>query len=216
MDSVDKKIISDIDKQIIVTKVKIKEIEQKIKQWTKEAISAETKKSKGVLLAEAISKQRKQLPELQLQLGQLEETLVACHVGQVGIATLDESKRDPRSTQQIIRDAAELRRNISNDPVQNPYFYSIHEQKPQYAAVAHKRADMRRRGKNPGPWTSNLEVHSRRSDVQEEGEDPILMSHQRRLQGAKKRNRGKKDKRSQKKKPKRSKSKPKRSVPKWI
>ena len=111
-----------------------------------------------------------------------------------------------RATQQLIDAAAQLQRNASRDPAVNPYFYSRNEALPEHAAVAHKRASMRARGKNPGPWTSSLDAHNMRSAQQEEGADSVLIrdtaERAAAAHGQKKKRRGKKGKRSKMKKSK--------------
>ena len=79
-----------------------------------------------------------------------------------------------RDSQKLALDTSILQRNVSEDPTANPYFYSRKEKLPQYADIAKKRTSMRMRGKNPGPWTSDLMSQELRSLEQEEGADPTL------------------------------------------
>ena len=100
-----------------------------------------------------------------------------------------------RDSQRLALDTAILQRNVSQDPNENPYFYSRKEKLPQYADIAKKRTSMRMRGKNPGPWTSDLEEQELRSYEHEEGEDSTLAEVAKQM--------------GQKKKPKRSMKRPK-------
>ena len=93
---------------------------------------------------------------------------------------------------------SKLQRELSNDPVANPYFYSRKEKNPKYADIAKKRTSMRMRGKNPGPWTSDLMSQELRSLEMEDGADPTLAAVAKQMGQ-------KKSKKKRSKKPKRSK-----------
>lgn len=93
---------------------------------------------------------------------------------------------------------SKLQKDLSDDPVANPYFYSRKEKVPKYAEIAKKRTSMRMRGKNPGPWTSDLMSQELRSLEMEDGADPTLAAVAKQMGQ-------KKSKKKKSKKPKRSK-----------
>ena len=160
-----------IQAQITTVEQRIAANEANIEQWTEEfhevVVKSAHNQHKKALIVKKISRERKSLVLSQGQLAQLEDTLLSLQAGEIAV--------DRRDTQQLIDAAAQLQRNASTDPAVNPYFYSRNEAKPEHAAVAHKRASMRARGKNPGPWTSSLDSHNMRSEEQEEGADPALI-----------------------------------------
>jgi hypothetical protein len=92
---------------------------------------------------------------------------------------------------------SKLQKDLSDDPVANPYFYSRKEKDPKYAEIAKKRTSMRMRGKNPGPWTSDLMSQELRSLEMEDGADPTLAAVAKQMGQ-------KKSKKKKSKKPKRS------------
>ena len=168
-----------IKNDITAIEQRIAAIMGNIEQWTAEVVELNrTKptvpgpgqnavKRQQLVIVKRITRERKRLPALQDQLGQSEEILLSLLAGEIAA--------EGRTTQQLVDEAAQLQRNASTDPAVNPYFYSRNEAKPEHAAVAHKRASMRARGKNPGPWTSSLDSHNMRSVEQEEGADPALI-----------------------------------------
>jgi hypothetical protein len=197
-----------IQTQITATEQRIAASTGNIEQWTaevQELIKQNAPKSQKMLLVKKVSATRKARSILQGQLAQLEDALLSAQSGEVAV--------EGRATQQLVDACAQLARNASKDPAVNPYFYSRNEAKPEHAAVAHKRASMRARGKNPGPWTSSLDAHNMRSAEQEEGADSILIGVEAErvaaARGQKKKRRGKKGNRSKMKKSKKSKSKSK-------
>jgi len=203
-----------IENDITAIEQRIAAIVGNIEQWTAEVVELNrTKptvpgpgqnavKRQQLVIVKRITRERKRLPALQDQLGQSEEILLSLMAGEIAA--------EGRTTQQLADEAAKLQRNASIDPAVNPYFYSRNEAKPEHAAVAHKRASMRARGKNPGPWTSSLDSHNMRSAGQEEGADPALIrdtaERAAAAHGQKKKTRGKKGNRSKMKKSKRGKS----------
>ena len=203
-----------IENDITAIEQRIAAIVGNIEQWTAEVVELNrTKptvpgpgqnavKRQQLVIVKRITRERKRLPALQDQLGQSEEILLSLMAGEIAA--------EGRTTQQLVDEAAQLQRNASTDPAVNPYFYSRNEAKPEHAAVAHKRASMRARGKNPGPWTSSLDSHNMRSAGQEEGADPALIrdtaERAAAAHGQKKKTRGKKGNRSKMKKSKRGKS----------
>ena len=203
-----------IENDITAIEQRIAAIVGNIEQWTAEVVELNrTKptvpgpgqnavKRQQLVIVKRITRERKRLPALQDQLGQSEEILLSLMAGEIAA--------EGRTTQQLADEAAKLQRNASIDPAVNPYFYSRNEAKPEHAAVAHKRASMRARGKNPGPWTSSLDSHNMRSEEQEEGADPALIrdtaERAAAAHGQKKKTRGKKGNRSKMKKSKRGKS----------
>lgn len=203
-----------IENDITAIEQRIAAIVGNIEQWTAEVVELNrTKptvpgpgqnavKRQQLVIVKRITRERKRLPALQDQLGQSEEILLSLMAGEIAA--------EGRTTQQLVDEAAQLQRNASTDPAVNPYFYSRNEAKPEHAAVAHKRASMRARGKNPGPWTSSLDSHNMRSAGQEEGADPALIrdtaERAAAAHGQKKKTRGKKGTRSKMKKSKRGKS----------
>jgi len=203
-----------IENDITAIEQRIAAIVGNIEQWTAEVVELNrTKptvpgpgqnavKRQQLVIVKRITRERKRLPALQDQLGQSEEILLSLMAGEIAA--------EGRTTQQLVDEAAQLQRNASTDPAVNPYFYSRNESKPEHAAVAHKRASMRARGKNPGPWTSSLDSHNMRSAGQEEGADPALIrdtaERAAAAHGQKKKTRGKKGNRSKMKKSKRGKS----------
>ena len=197
-----------IQTQITATEQRIAASTGNIEQWTaevQELIKQNAPKSQKMLLVKKVSATRKARSILQGQLAQLEDALLSAQSGEVAV--------EGRATQQLVDACAQLARNASKDPAVNPYFYSRNESKPEHAEVAHKRASMRARGKNPGPWTSSLDAHNMRSAEQEEGADSILIGVEAErvaaARGQKKKRRGKKGNRSKMKKSKKSKSKSK-------
>jgi hypothetical protein len=198
-----------IKTQITAAEQRIAASTGNIEQWTaevQELIKQNAPKSQKMLLVKKVSATRKARSILQGQLAQLEDALLSAQSGEVAV--------EGRATQQLVDACAQLARNASKDPAVNPYFYSRNEAKPEHAAVAHKRASMRARGKNPGPWTSSLDAHNMRSAEQEEGADSILIGVEAErvaaAHGQKKKKRGKKGNRSKMKKSKKSKSKSRR------
>ena len=207
-----------IENDITAIEQRIAAIVGNIEQWTAEVVELNrTKptvpgpgqnavKRQQLAIVKRITRERKRLPALQDQLGQSEEILLSLMAGEIAA--------EGRTTQQLADEAAKLQRNASIDPAVNPYFYSRNESKPEHAEVAHKRASMRARGKNPGPWTSSLDAHNMRSAEQEEGADSILIGVEAErvaaAHGQKKKKRGKKGNRSKMKKSKKSKSKSRR------
>jgi len=203
-----------IENDITAIEQRIAAIVGNIEQWTAEVVELNrTKptvpgpgqnavKRQQLAIVKRITRERKRLPALQDQLGQSEEILLSLLAGEIAA--------EGRTTQQLADEAAKLQRNASIDPAVNPYFYSRNESKPEHAEVAHKRASMRARGKNPGPWTSSLDSHNMRSAGQEEGADPALIrdtaERAAAAHGQKKKTRGKKGNRSKMKKSKRGKS----------
>ena len=203
-----------IENDITAIEQRIAAIVGNIEQWTAEVVELNrTKptvpgpgqnavKRQQLVIVKRITRERKRLPALQDQLGQSEEILLSLMAGEIAA--------EGRTTQQLVDEAAQLQRNASKDPAVNPYFYSRNESKPEHAEVAHKRASMRARGKNPGPWTSSLDAHNMRSAEQEEGADSILIGVEAErvaaARGSKKKRRGKKGNRSKMKKSKRGKS----------
>ena len=194
-----------IQAQITATEQRIAASTGNIEQWTaevQELIRQNAPKAQKMLLVKKVSATRKARSILQGQLAQLEDTLLSLQAGEVAA--------EGRATQQLVDACAQLKRNASKDPAVNPYFYSRNESKPEHAEVAHKRASMRARGKNPGPWTSSLDAHNMRSAEQEEGADSILIGVEAErvaaARGSKKKRRGKKGNRSKMKKSKRGKS----------
>jgi len=197
-----------IQTQITATEQRIAASTGNIEQWTaevQELIRQNAPKAQKMLLVKKVSATRKARSILQGQLAQLEDALLSAQSGEVAV--------EGRATQQLVDACAQLARNASKDPAVNPYFYSRNESKPEHAEVAHKRASMRARGKNPGPWTSSLDAHNMRSAEQEEGADSILIGVEAErvaaARGQKKKRRGKKGNRSKMKKSKKSKSKSK-------
>jgi len=197
-----------IKTQITAAEQRIAASTGNIEQWTaevQELIKQNAPKSQKMLLVKKVSATRKARSILQGQLAQLEDALLSAQSGEVAV--------EGRATQQLVDACAQLARNASKDPAVNPYFYSRNESKPEHAEVAHKRASMRARGKNPGPWTSSLDAHNMRSAEQEEGADSILIGVEAErvaaARGQKKKRRGKKGNRSKMKKSKKSKSKSK-------
>ena len=159
-----------IQTQITATEQRIAASTGNIEQWTaevQELIRQNAPKAQKMLLVKKVSATRKARSILQGQLAQLEDALLSAQSGEVAV--------EGRATQQLVDACAQLARNASKDPAVNPYFYSRNESKPEHAEVAHKRASMRARGKNPGPWTSSLDAHNMRSAEQEEGADSILI-----------------------------------------
>ena len=161
--------------------------------------------------------QHQRLPELQLELGRMEEAQLAVEVGEVEPQI---QLHGDTSLQVFLDETSELSRNISADPNKNPYWYSRRELEPKHAAVAQKRTSMRARGKNPGEFKSNLRSYDDISQEQEGIEDSDLIRHEQDRQaraaahpvvrrGAKRMKRHK-GKHTQKKK----RTKTKRSVPK--
>ena len=203
-----------IENDITAIEQRIAAIVGNIEQWTAEVVELNrTKptvpgpgqnavKRQQLAIVKRITRERKRLPALQDQLGQSEEILLSLLAGEIAA--------EGRTTQQLADEAAKLQRNASIDPAVNPYFYSRNESKPEHAEVAHKRASMRARGKNPGPWTSSLDSHNMRSAGQEEGADPALIrdtaERAAAAHGQKKKTRGKKGNRTKMKKSKRGKS----------
>ena len=194
-----------IQAQITATEQRIAASTGNIEQWTaevQELIRQNAPKAQKMLIVKRVSATRKSRSILQGQLAQLEDTLLSLQAGEVAA--------EGRATQQLVDACAQLKRNASKDPAVNPYFYSRNESKPEHAEVAHKRASMRARGKNPGPWTSSLDAHNMRSAEQEEGADSILIGVEAErvaaARGSKKKRRGKKGNRSKMKKSKRGKS----------
>ena len=194
-----------IKTQITAAEQRIAASTGNIEQWTaevQELIKQNAPKSQKMLLVKKVSATRKARSILQGQLAQLEDALLSAQSGEVAV--------EGRATQQLVDACAQLARNASKDPAVNPYFYSRNESKPEHAEVAHKRASMRARGKNPGPWTSSLDAHNMRSAEQEEGADSILIGVEAErvaaARGSKKKRRGKKGNRSKMKKSKRGKS----------
>jgi len=194
-----------IQTQITATEQRIAASTGNIEQWTaevQELIRQNAPKAQKMLIVKRVSATRKSRSILQGQLAQLEDTLLSLQAGEVAA--------EGRATQQLVDACAQLARNASKDPAVNPYFYSRNESKPEHAEVAHKRASMRARGKNPGPWTSSLDAHNMRSAEQEEGADSILIGVEAErvaaARGSKKKRRGKKGNRSKMKKSKRGKS----------
>ena len=194
-----------IKTQITAAEQRIAASTGNIEQWTaevQELIKQNAPKSQKMLLVKKVSATRKARSILQGQLAQLEDALLSAQSGEVAV--------EGRATQQLVDACAQLARNASKDPAVNPYFYSRNESKPEHAEVAHKRASMRARGKNPGPWTSSLDAHNMRSAEQEEGADSILIGVEAErvaaARGQKKKRRGKKGNRSKMKKSKRGKS----------
>ena len=194
-----------IQTQITATEQRIAASTGNIEQWTaevQELIRQNAPKAQKMLIVKRVSATRKSRSILQGQLAQLEDTLLSLQAGEVAA--------EGRATQQLVDACAQLKRNASKDPAVNPYFYSRNESKPEHAEVAHKRASMRARGKNPGPWTSSLDAHNMRSAEQEEGADSILIGVEAErvaaARGSKKKRRGKKGNRSKMKKSKRGKS----------
>ena len=203
-----------IENDITAIEQRIAAIVGNIEQWTAEVVELNrTKptvpgpgqnavKRQQLVIVKRITRERKRLPALQDQLGQSEEILLSLMAGEIAA--------EGRTTQQLVDEAAKLQRNASKDPAVNPYFYSRNESKPEHAEVAYKRASMRARGKNPGPWTSSLDSHNMRSAGQEEGADPALIrdtaERAAAAHGQKKKTRGKKGNRSKMKKSKRGKS----------
>mgnify|MGYP006107322033 FL=1 len=203
-----------IENNITAIEQRIAAIVGNIEQWTAEVVELNRTKPtvpgpgqnavqrQQLVIVKRITRERKRLPALQDQLGQSEEILLSLMAGEIAA--------EGRTTQQLVDEAAQLQRNASTDPAVNPYFYSRNEAKPEHAAVAHKRASMRARGKNPGPWTSSLDSHNMRSAGQEEGADPALIrdtaERAAAAHGQKKKTRGKKGNRSKMKKSKRGKS----------
>ena len=197
-----------IKTQITAAEQRIAASTGNIEQWTaevQELIRQNAPKAQKMLLVKKVSATRKARSILQGQLAQLEDALLSAQSGEVAV--------EGRATQQLVDACAQLARNASKDPAVNPYFYSRNESKPEHAEVAHKRASMRARGKNPGPWTSSLDAHNMRSAEQEEGADSILIGVEAErvaaARGQKKKRRGKKGNRSKMKKSKKSKSKSK-------
>ena len=197
-----------IQTQITAAEQRIAASTGNIEQWTaevQELIRQNAPKAQKMLLVKKVSATRKARSILQGQLAQLEDALLSAQSGEVAV--------EGRATQQLVDACAQLARNASKDPAVNPYFYSRNESKPEHAEVAHKRASMRARGKNPGPWTSSLDAHNMRSAEQEEGADSILIGVEAErvaaARGQKKKRRGKKGNRSKMKKSKKSKSKSK-------
>ena len=105
-----------------------------------------------------------------------------------------------QDSQMLIDETETLQRNISADPEANPYFYSRKEKDPKYADIAKKRTSMRMRGKNPGPWTSDLMSQELRSlEIEDDAVDSTLAAVAKQM--------GQKKKKS--KKPKKSMRRPK-------
>ena len=192
-----------IKTQITAVEQRIAARTANIEQWTEEfqeVVKAEGTKEQKMLIVKRISRERKSLVISQGQLAQLEDTLLSLQAGEV--------VAEGRATQQLVDACAQLKRNASTDPAVNPYFYSRNEAKPEHAVVAHKRASMRARGKNPGPWTSSLDAHNMRSAEQEEGADSILIGVEAErvaaAHGQKKKGLRKKGKHSKMRKPRRT------------
>ena len=197
-------------------RAKIHELQSK-KPDTPGPARAEIERQQQLLQRKWI-REHDRLPNLYVELGRMEEAHLAAECGELPSQFLHENP----TTQAIVDATAELSRNVSADPNLNPYWYSRNETtpesggvlKPENVAVAHKRASMRARGKNPGPWTSSLDAHNMRSAEQEEGADSILIGVEAErvaaAHGQKKKKRGKKGNRSKMKKSKKSKSKSRR------
>ena len=105
---------------------------------------------------------------------------------------------------------SKLQKDLSDDPVANPYFYSRKEKNPKYADIAKKRTSMRMRGKNPGPWTSDLMSQELRSLEMEDGADPTLAAVAKQM-GQKKSKKPKRSKRSKRSKKSKRSSRSKKS-----
>tara|TARA_Y100000022_G_scaffold181254_1_gene173779 strand:+ start:29 stop:598 length:570 start_codon:yes stop_codon:yes gene_type:complete len=105
----------------------------------------------------ALLKQRKMLSEQNVALDNQIIPLMEMDVNVMGLKT------------------SKLQRELSNDPEANPYFYSRKEKDPKYADIAKKRTSMRMRGKNPGPWTSDLMSQELRSlEIEDDAVDSTL------------------------------------------
>lgn len=101
-----------------------------------------------------------------------------------------------QDSQMLIDETETLQRNISADPVANPYFYSRKEKDPKFAEHAKKRTSMRMRGKNPGPFTEDLISQELRSLEQDEGADPTLAAVAKQMGQKRKGKKSKKPKKS--------------------
>ena len=154
---------------------------------------------------------KNRLPKLNQELGLQEDAHLALVVGDLPSSFLNEKV----STKQLLDATAELSRNLSTDPNQNPYWYSRRELLPANAAVAQKRTSMRARGKNPGRFKSNLGSYDNISQEQEGMEDQDLIRYEQERQaradanpvvrrGSKKKSRGKRSKHSKMRKPRRT------------
>ena len=163
--------VQTLQKKIDANNAKIDTITQKVEELFKRGAS----KTQIMTLL----KQRKMLSE---QNASLDNQIIPLMKMDVNVMSMQTSK---------------LQRELSNDPEANPYYYSRKEKNPKYADIAKKRTSMRMRGKNPGPWTSDLMSQELRSLEQEEGADPTLAEVAKKM--------------GQKKKPKKTK-KPKRSM----
>lgn len=167
--------VQTLQKKIDANNAKIDSITQKAKELS------ESGAPKTRIMA--LLKQRKMLSEQNVALDNQIIPLMQMDVNVMGMQT------------------SKLQRELSNDPEANPYFYSRKEKDPKYADIAKKRTSMRMRGKNPGPWTSNLMSQELRSYEHEEGEDSTLAEVAKQM--------GQKRKGKKSKKPKKSMRRPK-------
>ena len=191
--------MADIEKQIDDYDSKISSVEGKIETMTDKVKSlSASKNGKSDKEIEKIRREQllllKKIKILQKQMSDMRNTqlMMIINLGQ--------------DSQKLALDTAILQRNVSEDSTANPYFYSRKEKLPQYAAIAQKRTNMRQRGKNPGPWTSDLEEQELRSFEQEDGQDPVLAEVSTKM-GQKKKNKKNKSKHMKKKSKGKGKSK---------
>ena len=169
--------VQTLQKEIDTNNAKIDTITQKMKELS------ESGASRTRIMA--LLKQRKMLSEQNVALDNQIIPLMQMDVKVMGLKT------------------SKLQKDLSDDPVANPYFYSRKEKNPKYADIAKKRTSMRMRGKNPGPWTSDLMSQELRSLEMEDGDDPTLAAVAKQMGQKKKRKKSKKPKKSKR----RSKSK---------
>ena len=129
----------------------------------------------------ALLKQRKMLSEQNVALDNQIIPLLEVDVKVMGLKT------------------SKLQKDLSDDPVANPYFYSRKEKDPKYADIAKKRTSMRMRGKNPGPWTSDLMSQELRSlEIEDDAVDSTLAAVAKQMGQKKKKKKSKKPKKSMK------------------
>jgi len=165
-----------LQKKIDANSAKIDSITQKMKELS-ESGAPRTR-------IMALLKQRKMLSEQNVALDNQIIPLMEMDVNVMGMQT------------------SKLQRELSNDPEANPYFYRRKEKDPKYADIAKKRTSMRMRGKNPGPWTSDLMSQELRSlEIEDDAVDSTLAAVAKQM--------GQKKKGKKSKKPKKSMRRPK-------
>lgn len=165
--------VQTLQKKIDANSAKIDSITQKMKELS-ESGAPRTR-------IMALLKQRKMLSEQNVALDNQIIPLMEMDVNVMGMQT------------------SKLQRELSNDPEANPYFYSRKEKDPKYADIAKKRTSMRMRGKNPGPWTSDLMSQELRSlEIEDDAVDSTLAAVAKQMGQKKKKKKSKKSKKSMK------------------